>query len=303
MNLIDFSCKHNILIENDDGSRQPMDEPYFRSLLVAPGTWQVLSDGDYTYLAEGDDEALVIDSGYGCGNIRAYCQSLTNRPVTRIANTHDHFDHTANNAYFDCAYMSAATYERRTLPFPSFSGIEFPRDYPVQIINEGYLFHLGGRELETYTLNNHAAGSLAFLDRKNRLFFTGDEIGAGRRYECNYSVEHCYGYVKKIYDLRSCYDTFCTGGGLLEGSVIVPVYKALEYVLLHPSEGTPVPEAPSNPAASLYSASADPQTVTVYRRRGARPCDRPGPRPHNPNLRQLTYCDCTILYDISRVMD
>lgn len=44
--------------------------------------------------------------GYGAGDIRAYCQTLTKKPLSKIANTHHHFDHTANNSYFDLAYMS-----------------------------------------------------------------------------------------------------------------------------------------------------------------------------------------------------
>lgn len=61
--MIDFSCKKDIFLEDEDGLIVPMSEPYFRSKLIAPDTWQVLSDGDYSYLLEGDDEALLIDSG------------------------------------------------------------------------------------------------------------------------------------------------------------------------------------------------------------------------------------------------
>ena len=82
--MIDFSCKKDIFLEDEDGLIVPMSEPYFRSKRIAPGTWQVLSDGDYSYLLEGDDEALLIDSGYGAGDIRAYCQTLTEKPLSKI---------------------------------------------------------------------------------------------------------------------------------------------------------------------------------------------------------------------------
>lgn len=45
MDAIDFSCKHHILIMDEDGSLQPMDEPYFRSEQIDPGTWLVRSEG------------------------------------------------------------------------------------------------------------------------------------------------------------------------------------------------------------------------------------------------------------------
>lgn len=43
--MIDFSCKKDIFLEDEDGLIVPMSEPYFRSKLIAPDTWQVLSDG------------------------------------------------------------------------------------------------------------------------------------------------------------------------------------------------------------------------------------------------------------------
>ena len=136
--LIDFSSKHNVLIQNADGTTTPMDVPYYTSKFVASGTWQIQGDGDYLYLVEGDDEAVVIDTGYGAGNVREYCQSLTAKPVKNVINTHYHFDHTANDAYFDCAYMTADTKAKATVPYPSFNGVIFPRNYPVQIISDGY---------------------------------------------------------------------------------------------------------------------------------------------------------------------
>ena len=71
--------------------------PYFKAEKIASGTWQVLSDGDYTYVLEGEDELICIDGGCGAGNIRAFCQSLSDKPLYRLLNTHNHFDHTASN--------------------------------------------------------------------------------------------------------------------------------------------------------------------------------------------------------------
>ncbi len=69
------------MIKSQDGTLTPMDVPYYRSKLIAPGTWQIESDGDYSYLIEGDNEALAIDTGYGAGNIREYLQTLTKKPA------------------------------------------------------------------------------------------------------------------------------------------------------------------------------------------------------------------------------
>ena len=141
--MIDFSCKHDIWIDNGDGTLSRMDEPYFKSWKLADGVWRVLSSGDWSYLVEGDDEALAIDSGYGAGNIREYMQTLTDKPVRRIANTHDHFDHTANNSYFEMVYMAEASVPLATRPFPSFAGIDFPCDYPVTVLQNGDIIRFG----------------------------------------------------------------------------------------------------------------------------------------------------------------
>ena len=68
--MIDFSCKHGILIRNPDGSYSPMDEPFYQAEQIAPNTWKILSSGDFSYLVVGDREGISIDTGYGAGNIR-----------------------------------------------------------------------------------------------------------------------------------------------------------------------------------------------------------------------------------------
>ena len=54
------------------------------------------------------------------------------KAVPWIANTHEHFDHTANNCYFDLVFLTEKAHERATTPFKSFQGIDFPKDYPAQ---------------------------------------------------------------------------------------------------------------------------------------------------------------------------
>ncbi len=177
---LDFSCKHDIMIMSDDGTLTPMDVPYFRERLIAPGTWRIESDGDYSFLLEGEDRAICIDTGYGCGDIRAFCQSLTKKPLNEVLSSHDHFDHTANNYLFDNCYMTEATARKATIPFNSFSGIDFPRDYKKTIIKQGDVIDLGGRKIEILEIHGHAEGGTVFLDHRERILFSGDEIGPSR---------------------------------------------------------------------------------------------------------------------------
>ena len=73
----DLEVGNALFIEDEEGNRTPMSEPYYRVLEIAPKTWRILSDGDFSYLLEGEEgDAILIDSGYGAGNIREYCKSL-----------------------------------------------------------------------------------------------------------------------------------------------------------------------------------------------------------------------------------
>lgn len=297
MKPIDFSSKQHIMLEDEQGLRVPMSEPYFRCKLVAPRTWQVLSDGDYSYLLEGDEEALLIDSGYGAGNIREYCQTLTDKPLSRIANTHDHFDHTANNCYFDCAYMSAETQPLATIPFPSFDGIDFPRDYKVEIVDDGDIIPLKGRDLLVFKIPDHAVGSLAFLDRSVRILFSGDEI-MGHGMNLHGSVETRVRQLRKLSAHRSDYDTLCAGGGMMDATII-DQYLANAEAILDGAVG--VPYAPM-PFPNF--SQTDAEGHVVWKRRFPHPGD--GPKNFGdiqPYKRTHEFAGVTISYDSRMVLD
>ena len=227
---IDWSCKHHILLDNGDGTFSPMNEPYFRSELVAPGTWKVLSAGDYSYLVEGENEAVAIDTGYGAGNIRAYLQTLTEKPVRNVINTHSHFDHTANNGYFEAAYMAAEALDRATIPYKSFEGIQFIQDYPRKAVAEGFVYDLGGRTLEVFQIPDHTPDGIALLDRKERLLFTGDEFMVMGKM-LRVSVTTFHGYLEKLMAHRGEFDRLCAGGGVLDAAMLDGYYECAKAIL------------------------------------------------------------------------
>ena len=292
---IDFSCKHEVLLEDEEGNRLPMDTPYYRAELIAPGTWQIASDGDYFYLVEGEREALVIDSGYGCGNTRAFCQSLTDRPVRCIANTHDHFDHTANNCYFDSAYMSKETQPLATIPFPSFAGIDFPRDYPVVVIDEGHTFDLGGRQIETFKCPDHAVGSLVFLDKKEGILFCGDELCMPFGKALNGSVEHAYRMLGKLQDRIDEIKVLYGGPGRGERDIIVRLRENMKYIL-DGHEGTPLENHDD------LAEGQETEGPIVYARRMPHAPDRHRDDPADiPFMREMEYAGIKVIYDSRKV--
>lgn len=227
---IDWSCKRHILLDNGNGTFSPMDEPYFRSEQIAPGTWKILSAGDYSYLVEGENEAVAIDTGYGAGNIREFLQTLTAKPVRNVINTHSHFDHTASNGYFETAYMAREGLDKATIPYKSFEGIQFIQDYPRIAVEDGFTYDLGGRTLEVFSIPDHTPDGIALLDKKERLLFTGDEFMVMGKM-LRVSVTTFHGYLEKLMVHRSEFDRLCAGGGVLPAALLDGFFECTKAIL------------------------------------------------------------------------
>jgi len=293
-NYYDFSCKHDIMIQNPDGTLSPMDEPFFQAEKIAPDTWKILSSGDFQYLLAGDGEALVLDTGYGAGNLRKFCEELCGIPVPYAANTHEHFDHTANNGRFDLVYMTEACRKNATVPYKSFEGILFPRDYPVKTVKTGDLIPLKGRELEVIEIADHSPGGAVYLDRKQRILFTGDEIW--QRKPLNRSVQQYLAYLEKIGQLREEFDILYAGCGMIPATVVDKQIENCRKVLAG-DRGTPA-EAPKGPPPFACLST---ETQIIYDRQFPHPGDNAGdlwgmPRPDMAKMRAVTTDDVTLLF-------
>ena len=229
MKYYDFSCKHDILLENKDGSLLPMDEPYFEAEKIGEDTWRIFSSGDNSYLLKGDGMGLLVDSGYGAGNIREFCESVCGCPVPWIANTHEHFDHTANNGYFDMAFMSEICSLHATEPYVSFEGILFKTDYPRTLIKDHDIIPLKGRELVCLQLRDHTPGGMTYLDRKGRILYSGDEIWPNKK--LNVPVQDYAADMEAINEYRNDFDILCAGERVFAGEVfdnqIINLRKAI----------------------------------------------------------------------------
>lgn len=295
---LDFSCKSHILLEDEQGNRVPMSEPYFRVEEIAPKTWKILTDGDYSYLLEGEDDALLIDSGYGAGDIRAYCENMIGRPVSRIVNTHDHFDHTALNGLFDLAYMAEETVPLATVPFPSFEGITFSRDYDVEVVDDGSVIPLKGRDLLVFKIPDHAVGSIVLLDRKERILFVGDEIGMPFGKPISTSVENWLRLMDKIVPFLPEFDIMYGGAGRIEKEIFTGLYENCQ-AILSGAEGEVQEPRPFN-----NWQKTDDEGHIIWKRKIPHPGD--GPKHWNKDSewkRKYGKEPTAIVYDIRRVRD
>lgn len=296
---IDFSTKRNILLEDTQGNRVPMSAPYYRAEEIAPGTWQILSDGDFSYLLQGEEgDALLIDTGYGAGNIREYCEALLGCPVRRAVNTHHHFDHTALNCYFDTVYMAEESVDLATIPYPSFDGIAFPRDYQVSVTGDGDIIPLKGRDLRVFKIPDHAVGSIALLDERRRILFGGDEFGMPFGKPINGTVEHWAKMLEKLLPYKNAYDEVWCGPGKASGDIVEALLENCRAVLAG-AEGAPY----SRPPFHTWEET-DSQGRRVWKRQLPHPGD--GPKKwvdDSAFTRRYGEAPAAIVYDIRRIFE
>ena len=144
-----------------------------------PGWGFVLS-----YLVLGADKALLIDTGFGLSDLKAYVRTLTDLPLM-VVNTHVHPDHSGGNGQFDVVYVG----EHETPETDDgvlFYNIPGQRDacdavkrggsYRFVHLRDGEGIDLGGRVLRVVEIPGHTPGSIALFDENTRLLLSGDAI-------------------------------------------------------------------------------------------------------------------------------
>jgi glyoxylase-like metal-dependent hydrolase (beta-lactamase superfamily II) len=137
---------------------------------VDDSCWRIEENGVRSFLIIGSEKALLIDSGFGTGNIKELVDEMTKKPLV-LVNTHADRDHIGCNALFEKAYMHPAEYDRYS---------EGAADgYVAEPLWENDRIDLGGRILEVILIPGHTPGSIALLDPENRVLFSGDSVQAG----------------------------------------------------------------------------------------------------------------------------
>ncbi|MGI6256283.1 MAG: MBL fold metallo-hydrolase [Acutalibacter sp.] len=149
--------------------------------------------GVHSFLVEGRDKAVLLDTMVGLRGLKELVASLTKLPV-EVALTHGHMDHAGGVFEFGACYMHPADIpmlDGRTLPgrmgylngqlrmmgdARGFGEEEFLPDGPVEFLplQGGDRLDLGGRVLEAIPVPGHTRGSLCYLDPVSGDFFAGD---------------------------------------------------------------------------------------------------------------------------------
>ena len=154
------------------------------------------------YLILGANKGVLFDTGMGISNIRAVVEGLTNLPVS-VVNSHTHNDHVGDNWRFTDVYGMDTDFTRANArgskedAQAEIAPAEICGDLPSEFNAKEYAtqpFHitrwihdhdhleLGGRILEVIATPGHTPDSIALLDEKNGLLFTGDTFYSGPIY-------------------------------------------------------------------------------------------------------------------------
>lgn len=197
-----------------------------------------------TYLLEGDEAALLVDTGCGVGDIKGLIAELTDQPI-RVLLTHSHWDHIGNAAQFDevmahpheidpggSVAIDGVADDFRHRPAQALAGwhgegVTLPEVFDpdtysidpvpdVQAIHAGDVIDLGNRRLELLALPGHSPGQLGVLDRSQGTLYGADLLGSGYRQLAHFSnadVSTYLGSMRLARDLAAAgaYDRLATG--------------------------------------------------------------------------------------------
>ncbi len=179
----------------------PYAEVYqFRDNLNCIFTESFDGAGDpWMYLIDGLEKCMLIDTGFGVGDLKGLIKEIVGDKPIIVANTHSHFDHAYGNCQFDTCYCHENEVPRmKTKNNPHIWDYlfdengkpiytEFDRndivayhEYEIVGVPDGYLFDLGGGyKVEAVLMPGHTPGQCAYYDHHNHTIFTGDTTGVG----------------------------------------------------------------------------------------------------------------------------
>jgi len=153
-----------------------------------------------SYLVEGERDVAVIDAGMGFASFKELADTLSDRdPIVLL--THAHWDHVGDAWRYERVLVHPSEADdlragttnaqlQRWFDERHLFGVEYPPETdpktrcipgvePTGFLNDGDIIDLGGRQLEVLHTPGHSVGSVSFLDRANRVIFTGDAVYAG----------------------------------------------------------------------------------------------------------------------------
>ena len=196
----------------------------FTPVELLPGVWHIRCNyGDLVFmtLLVGETGALLVDTGYGYGDLPGVVRSITELPLTVVC-SHGHSDHNGGNFQFPRAWQSrldlkVTDWSRldeinenvlRMCPPPEAGGFDyeaFLRYDPADTLplEDGQVFDLGGVTVQTVLVGNHTPGSCAFYVPERSLLVAGDAVGPAVALNTRFESCSVEAHIRKLHALEA----------------------------------------------------------------------------------------------------
>ncbi len=138
--------------------------------------WILEDSGVRSFLFEGKEKAMLVDTGFGTLPLDEMTAGLTDLPVF-VVNTHADRDHTGCNKDFSPVFMHPSEMDRYKIALPKDCTME-----NVRPLWEGDTIDLGYWNFEVILTPGHTPGSIMLLEREKRMLISGDTIQNGDIY-------------------------------------------------------------------------------------------------------------------------
>lgn len=177
------------------------------------------------YLIVGETKAILLDTGWGYGDLKSVVESITDLPVTLVL-SHAHPDHIGGDVQFGEAYLnerdfnmleSQSNLELRRRLMQKYAPGEFeediglwqePRTEPYIPLDENITFNLGGLTILPFSVPGHSPGNMVFIIPEERIAIFGDAISHPTLivFDNSPSIQEHYDALVKMKDYDHLYD-------------------------------------------------------------------------------------------------
>ncbi|MDR1271679.1 MAG: MBL fold metallo-hydrolase [Clostridiales Family XIII bacterium] len=138
----------------------------YQAIQIKDGAWRIEDEYVRFFLLEGTERALLVDAGFGRGDVPGLVKELTGKPV-QIVVTHADFDHIGGSGGFGEVSMHPSEYLYYLQQLP---------EAHVSPLWDGDILDLGGVRYEVILLPGHTPGSISLFDAENGVLVSGDNL-------------------------------------------------------------------------------------------------------------------------------
>ena len=245
----------------------PEIDPYAEVYQYRDNMWAIYTEsfdgaGDpWMYVLEGPEKAMLIDTGFGIGDLKSLVEKLIGDKELIVVNTHAHYDHCYGDSQFEKVYCHEYEVDNLTKKRdphiwdylfdeegkPQFTYFEKEdivpfHEFEIIGVPDGYTWDLGdGYLVELVHLPGHTPGMSAFYDLHNQDIFIGDTNGIGKPFEDDkypeyYTVEALRNALRKLSPRFPDIKGVFPGHGTLDqpNVALQNILDAAELVCAHP---------------------------------------------------------------------